>query len=88
MNTRDSHVVHAHEILGEVPLKTLAEGLVKAIEEAEASGSPDPSRDPAVMVFGAFIAFHTHADIMSVGGYYELIDACRERYEESLKVMQ
>lgn len=87
MNSRDSHVVHAHEILGEVPLKTLAQGLVDAIEEAEAEGISDPSRDPAVLVFGAFIAFHTHADVSTVGGYMQLIDVCRERFE-SPRAMQ
>lgn len=81
MTVRDSNVVHAHEILGEVPLKTLAQGLVDAIDEAEAEGIQDPSRDPAVLVFGAFIAFHTHADVSTVGGYQDLIEACRQRYE-------
>lgn len=87
MNTRDSHVLHAHEILGEVPLKALAEGLVQAIEEAEAEGVTDPSRDPAVLIFGAFIAFHTHADVSTVGGYHQLIEHCRERFEQP-KTMQ
>ena len=82
MTIRDSHVLHAHEILGEVPLKALAEGLVQAIEEAEVDGVPDPSRDPAVLVFGAFIAFATHADVSTVGGYNQLIEHCRERYEQ------
>lgn len=81
MNVRDSNVIHAHEILGQIPLKALAEGLVSAIEEAEVDGVADPSRDPAVLVFGAFIAFHTHADVSTVAGYHELIEQCRERYE-------
>lgn len=81
MNVRDSNVIHAHEILGEVPLKALAQGLVDALEEAEVDGVSDPSRDPAVLVFGAFIAFHTHADVSTVGGYHDLIEMCRERYE-------
>lgn len=82
MNTRDSNVIHAHEILGEVPLKALAQGLVDAIAEAEVDGVEDPSRDPAVLVFGAFIAFHTHADVSTVGGYHDLIETCRQRYEQ------
>lgn len=81
MNVRDSNVIHAHEILGEVPLKALAQGLVDAIAEAEVDGVRDPSRDPAVLVFGAFIAFHTHADVSTVGGYNKLIEQCRIRYE-------
>lgn len=82
MTTRDSHVLHAHEILGEIPLKALAAGLVQAIDEAEAEGVVDPSRDPAVLVFGAFIAFATHADVSTVGGYNQLIEDCRERFEQ------
>jgi hypothetical protein len=87
MTIRDSHVVHAHDILGEIPLETLAAGLVQAIEEAKAEGIVDPSSDPAVQVFGAFIAFHTHADVSTVGGYYELIERCRERHETT-RMMQ
>lgn len=79
---RDSNVVHAHEILGEIPLKTLAQGLVDAISEAEVDGVEDPSRDPAVLVFGAFIAFHTHADVSTVKGYQDLIELCRLRHEQ------
>lgn len=81
MNVRDSNVVHAHEIFGEIPLKALALGLVQALEEAEIDGVEDPSRDPAVLVFGAFIAFHTHADVSTIGGYLDKIEECRERYE-------
>lgn len=82
MNTRDSNVVHAHEILGEIPLRALAQGLVDAIDEAVVDGVTDPSRDPAVLVFGAFIAFHTHADVSTVGGYMGLIEECHARYEQ------
>lgn len=81
MTIRDSHVIHAHEILGEVPLRTLAQGLIDALDEAEIDGVIDPSLDPAVLVFGAFIAFHTHADVSTVGGYNDLIEQCRARYE-------
>lgn len=81
MSTRDSNVIHACEILGEIPLRALAEGLVQALDEAEADGVENPASDPAVQVFGAFIAFHTHADVSTVGGYLEKIEQCRERYE-------
>lgn len=85
MTQRDSHVVHAHEILGYVPLKVLAEGLVAAINESEAEGV-EPDRDPAVMLFGAFIAFHTHADVMHVRGYHDLIEQCQERHDRKEQI--
>jgi hypothetical protein len=81
MAVRDSHVLHISEILGEVPFGMLAQGLVEAIIEAETEGIPDPSNDPAVMLFGAFIAFHTHADVNTVLGYKKLIELCRVRHE-------
>lgn len=81
MAVRDSHVLHVSEILGEVPFGMLAQGLVDAIVEAECEGVEDPSRDPAVMVFGAFIAFHTHVDVNTRKGYLTLIEMCRERHE-------
>jgi len=87
MSARDSHVLHLSEILGEVPFPMLAHGLVDAVVEAQVEGIDDPSRDPAVMLFGAFIAFHTHVDVNTVSGYNRLIELCRERYEAT-QVMQ
>lgn len=82
MSVRDSNVLHVSEILGEVPFKALAYGLVQAIEESEVEGIEDPSSDPAVMLFGAFIAFHTHVDANTVKGYRDQIEACRERHAQ------
>lgn len=81
MTVRDSNVLHIYEILGQVPFKMLAQGLVDAIEEAEVEGVQDPASDCAVMAFGVFIAFHTHVDVNTVQGYYKLLDLCRERHE-------
>lgn len=39
----------------------------------------DPLQDPAVLVMGAFIAFHTNADVNSYGGYRRLIQRCADR---------
>ena len=35
--------------------------------------------DPAVLILGSFIAFHTHSDINTVGGYKQLLDMCATR---------
>ena len=59
-------------------LPKLAHGLVRAIEAAEAEGEA-PEQDPAVCVIGAFIAFHTHADVNSVKGYNNLLSLCEQR---------
>ncbi len=59
-------------------LPRLAKGLVDAIEAVEAEGEA-PERDPAICVIGAFIAFHTHADVNSVRGYSNLLSLCEER---------
>lgn len=48
-----------------------------ALELAEV----DYQDDPAVLVLGAFIAFHTHADINTHGGYKRLIQLCSDRIE-------
>lgn len=45
------------------------------LEEAQL----DPLQDPAVLVMGAFIAFHTNADVNSYGGYRRLIQRCADR---------
>ena len=43
------------------------------------SAQLDPLQDPAVLVMGAFIAFHTNADVNSYGGYRRLIQRCADR---------
>ena len=55
-------------------LQVMAE-YVAALGEAQL----DPLQDPAVLVMGAFIAFHTNADVNSYGGYRRLIQRCADR---------
>ena len=50
---------------------------VAALEEAQV----DPLNDPAVLILGAYIAFHTHSDINTLGGYKRLIKRCEDRLE-------
>jgi hypothetical protein len=87
MSMRDSHVLHAVNILGEISLRTLAQGLLDAVIETEAEGITDPGRDPAVMAFGAFIAFHTHCDVATASNYLDAIERCAERHAQPV-VMQ
>jgi hypothetical protein len=42
--------------------------LLAAIDEVEAEGG-QPDVDPAVLVLGAFVAFHTHADVNTTVGF-------------------
>lgn len=62
-------------------LKQVAGQLVSAIDEVEAEGN-EPTNDPAVLILGAFVAFHTHADVNTRDGYHKLLDMCRARIEE------
>lgn len=84
MRVRDSNVIHLSEVVGDVPFKMVAQGLLDAINEAEVEGIADPSRDPAVMLFGAYVAFHTHVDVNTVRGYHEQLELCRERQEQGM----
>lgn len=55
--------------------------LVEAIDDVVLEGGR-PEDDPAVLLLGAFVAFHTHADINTVGGYHQLIEICHARVSE------
>ena len=68
-------VVQASTAPEQVPLLDLARMLVHTLEQNEAEGS-DPSQDPATLILGAYIAFHTHADVSSRSGYRDLLDYC------------
>ena len=35
--------------------------------------------DPAILVIGSFISFHTHADINTFNGFTQLLDLCARR---------
>jgi hypothetical protein len=82
MTVRDSHVLHAVEILGQIPLRTLAQGLLDAVVEAEVDGITDIAHDPAVMAFGAFVAFHTHCDVATASNYLDAVARCAERHAQ------
>jgi hypothetical protein len=69
-----------------VTLPELADGLVAAISAAEAEGLA-AGEDPAVLVIGSFIAFHTHADINTIRGYRDLLSLCEQRLD-AVRAMQ
>lgn len=75
---RFEYALHASIAPEQETLGDLARGLVSAIEQTEAEGQIALS-DPAVMVLGAYIAFHTHADVNSVKGYRQLLSLCEYR---------
>jgi hypothetical protein len=68
-------------------LIVLARALVSAIEETEVEGMRQ-DEDPSIMVLGAFIAFHTHADVNTVGGYHRLLEQCETRLSATPAEMQ
>lgn len=57
-------------------LSAIAHQLVDAIEDVESEGG-DPCADPAVLVLGAFVAFHTHSDVTSSKGFHHWLDLCQ-----------
>ena len=75
---RFEHALNAATAPCEVTLSILARQLADAVEQVEAEGT-DPVDDPAVLLLGAFIAFHTHADVNTARGYHQLIHLCHER---------
>lgn len=71
------HALQAGQSGTAVPsLSTIAHQLVEAIDDVEAEGG-DPHEDPAVLVLGGFIAFHTHSDVTSAEGFNHWLDLCR-----------
>jgi hypothetical protein len=68
--------VSVDQSLSSLPI--LARELVKAIEVVEHEGQ-EPQDDPAVLLIGAYISFHTHADINSAMGYRRLLTLCEDR---------
>jgi hypothetical protein len=76
---RFMHAIAVTEQTAELP--ELAAIFAEAVDEAADEGV-DPASDPAVMLVGAFISFHTHSDINTVGGYHRLIAMCSERINE------
>jgi hypothetical protein len=63
-------------------LPNLARALATAIDAIEAEGGT-PEDDPAVLVMGSLIAFHTHADINTLSGYRNLLSLCEHQLATS-----
>lgn len=63
-----------------VEMSVLSAGFSEAVGDAIADGV-SPDNDPAVLLYGAFIAFRTHADVNTVGGYKKLIELCHQQIE-------
>lgn len=61
------------------PLAEIARAFALAVEQTIAEGE-DAGNDPAVLVLGAYIAFHTHADVATAQGYYRLLALCEQRF--------
>ena len=76
---RFMHAIAVSEQSFELP--ELAAIFADAVDEAAEEGV-DPTSDPAVLLVGAFISFHTHSDINTVGGYHRLLAMCAERISE------
>lgn len=72
---------------GQQPLLALAKNFARAVEETEVEGL-NPMNDPAVLILGSFIAFQTHADVNTRGGYEKLIAMCHDRLNATPQVMQ
>lgn len=49
-----------------------------AVEQIETEGN-SVEEDPAILVIGSFISFHTHADINTFNGFTQLLDLCARR---------
>lgn len=74
----DEFVVQASQSSNLPPLSELLQVMAEYVVALEEAGLP-PTEDPAVLLLGAYISFHTHADINTVGGYKRLIGACLYR---------
>jgi hypothetical protein len=69
------------------PLLELAQQFVNAVQETLVEGA-QPENDPAVLVLGTRIAFHTHADVNTYSGFERLMKLCNDRHEATPQVMQ
>lgn len=83
---RFEYVVAAALAPHQATLVDLAYNFYAAVNEVVAEGQ-DPVLDPAVLVIGTYIAFHTHADVNTNHGYQKLMKLCNDR-AETKQVMQ
>ena len=74
----DQFVLNAAYSANLPSLRDLVHVLNETIAQIEQRGGVLQD-DPAVLILGSFIAFHTHSDINTVGGYKHLLDMCATR---------
>lgn len=79
---RFEYVLEAAFAPQEKPLRELVRQLSIAVEQVEAEGE-HPTKDPAVLILGAYVAFHTHADVNTASGYHRMLEMCAARAEEA-----
>lgn len=79
---RFEYVLKAASAPHEQPLIQLAAAFMLAIEQTLIE-QVEPTNDPAVLILGAYIAFHTHADVNTSNGYHELLTRCAEHLQNS-----
>jgi hypothetical protein len=75
---RFEYVLNAAHAPQDATLLSLAQALVDAVEQNVALDT-DPTNDPSVLILGAYIAFHTHADVNTAGGYHKLLSLCEQQ---------
>ncbi len=76
--TVDEFVVAASNSPDLPSLNELLQVMAEYVQLLEASGHSAVD-DPAVLLLGAYISFHTHSDINTVGGYKRLVRLCEDR---------
>jgi nitrate reductase alpha subunit len=75
---RYEYVLNAAHAPQEEPLVNLARAFAEAVEQNIALDA-DPTNDPSVLILGAYIAFRTHADVNTRGGYHKLLSMCEQK---------
>ena len=78
MTDRFLHAIDAAAAPLDVTLASLAKNFADAVVHAEAEGG-EAVNDPAVLLLGSFIAFHTHADVNTASGFRRLLQLCHDR---------
>jgi len=83
---RFEYVIQTSVAPGQEPLINITAALMLALVQLYAENL-DPLQDPAVLILGAYIAFHTHADVNTNVGYRKLLEQCNDRIHNA-PVMQ
>lgn len=74
----DEFVVQASQGRELPSLRQLTEVMAEWVGVLEDAGL-NPTQDPAVLLLGGYISFHTQSDINTVGGYRRLVQQCEDR---------